>query len=156
MAGAVPGHSKYFAMAALDYSSTSSTRLRWFGWPTILAGALLAHFAISTAVWILWFGGMLANPDMRDAFLPSLPEAAPAFVLCALCAALFVLALRGRALARRGAVFAAVASAAFFWTDVSFQRYQISVDIATKEYWDGGGKAHAYFTWWWYNDRWFR
>lgn len=36
------------------------------------------------------------------------------------------------------------------------QRYQISVDIATKEYWDRGGRAHEYVTWWWYNDRWFR
>ena len=49
-----------------------------------------------------------------------------------------------------------IASLAFFWTDVHFQRYQISVNVAAKEYWDGGGKKHLYFTWWWYNDRWFR
>jgi hypothetical protein len=64
--------------------------------------------------------------------------------------------LRGRSVARRGVLLALVASVAFFWTDIHFRRYQISVDVATKEYWDSGGYEHHYFTWWWYNDRWFR
>ena len=139
----------------IDYS-TIPTRLRWFGWPTLLSAALLAHFLISVGTWLLWFVGILRNPDMRDEFVPSLLPSAPAFVLCGLSAVLLVLGLRGRAVARRGVLLVLTAAIAFFWTDVHFKQYQLSVDIATKEYWDGGGYAYQYFTWWWYNDRWFR
>ena len=151
------GHStsiRYLAVTVIDYS-TIRTRLRWFAWPTLLSAALLAHFLASVGMWLFWFVGILRNPYMRNEFLPSLLPSAPAFLLCGLSAVLLVLALRGRTVARRGALLILIASVAFFWIDVHFQRYQISVDIATKEYWDSGGYAHHYFTWWWYNDRWF-
>jgi hypothetical protein len=93
---------------------------------------------------------------MRDEFLPCLLRSAPAFLLCAASAVLLVLALQGRTIARYGAPLLLFASIALFWVDVHFERYDISVDIATKEYWDGGGWEHYYTTWWWYNDRWFR
>jgi hypothetical protein len=57
--------------------------------------------------------------------------------------------------ARRGVLLTLIAALAFLWGDVHFRRYQISVGVATKEYWERGGRKHEYFTWWWLNDRWF-
>src|SRR4051812_1929438 len=94
---------RYLAVTVIDYS-TVRTRLRWFAWPTLVSAALLAHFLVSIGIWLLWFVGVLRNPYMRDAFLPSLLPSAPAFLLCGLSAVLLVLALRGRAVARRGLV----------------------------------------------------
>lgn len=93
---------------------------------------------------------------MSDLFLPFLLRSAPAFLLCAASGVLLVLALRGRKIARYGVLLLLFASIALFWVDVHFERYEVSVDIATKEYWDGGGWEHYYTTWWWYNDRSFR
>lgn len=138
----------------LDYS-TVRTRLRWFAWPTLLSAALLAHFLVSVGIWLFWFVAILHNPYVyaRDEVLSSLLSSATAFLLCVSSVAVLVLALRDRPAARRGVLILLIASLAFFWTDVHFQRYQISMDIATKDYWDSGGSAHCYFTWWWYNDR---
>lgn len=138
----------------LDYSSVRS-RLRWFAWPTVVSVALLAHFLVSVGMCLFWFFGIVRNPYMMDEFLPSLNQSAPACLLCGLSAVVLVLALRGRQVARLGVLVLLITSLAFFWADVHFDRYQISVDIATREYWDSGGSAHEYLTWWWYNDRWF-
>ncbi len=132
------------------------SRLTWLKWPSLISGALLIHFLLSAGIWTIWLAGILRNPNMRDGFQTSLVQSGPAFLLCGLAAAVFIFALRLRKIARRGAIVLLSASIVFFWLDVHFQRYQISVDIATKEYWDGGGKEHHYFTWWWYNDRWLR
>ena len=142
-------------MAKVDYS-TVRTRIRWFAWPTLLSAVLFAHFSVSVGIWFVWFVGILHNPYMRKKFILFLLPSAPAFVLCGLCAVLLVLALRGRSVARRGVLFVLIASLAFFWTDIHFQLWQVSVDNATKEYWDSGGYEHDYFTWWWCDDRWFR
>jgi hypothetical protein len=139
----------------IDYS-TVGARLRWFAWPTLVSGVLFAHFLVAAGLWWVWLAGILRNPHMRGTFVPSLRVSAPAFVLCAVSGVVLVLALRGRAVARRGVLLVLIASLALFCIDVHFQRYQISVDIATKGYWDRGGRAHEYVTWWWYNDRWFR
>lgn len=132
------------------------TRLQLFAWPTLLSAILLVHFVGSAGIWLRWFIGILGNPVMQDEFLPSLIQSAPAFLLCGLSAVLLALALHSRKVARWGALLLLSASIMLFLVDVHFQRYQISVDIATKEYWDNGGFEHHYFTWWWYNDRWFR
>lgn len=60
-----------------------------------------------------------------------------------------------RAVARRGAIFVLIAAIAFFVIDVHFGSWQLSTTLATREYWESGGTRHDYFTWWWYNDRWF-
>jgi hypothetical protein len=143
------------AVTVIDYS-TIRTRPRWFAWPTLLSAALLVHFLISVGYWLLWFVGILRNPYMRDHFLPSLWTSLPAFSLCALSAVLLVLALRGRPIARRGTMLLVAAAVSFFLVDVYFGRWQIHTFIATREYWEAGGKTHDYFTWWWFNDRWFR
>jgi hypothetical protein len=60
----------------------------------------------------------------------------------------------------RGAMFLLIAvlmlSVTAFWHDVSSERSQMQVGIAPIEYWENGGRQHTYFTWWWYNDGWFR
>ncbi|HEY2584862.1 MAG TPA: hypothetical protein VGI81_03735 [Tepidisphaeraceae bacterium] len=139
----------------IDYP-TVHPGLRWFAWPTLLAAALFAHFLVAAGQWLVWFAGILSNPYMRGEFVPSLRAATPAFALCGLSAVVLVLALRGRAVARRGVLLVLIATLALFWIDVHFQRYQVSVDIASTDYWDSGGRAHEYLTWWWYNDRWLR
>lgn len=140
-------------MMVLDYT-TIRLRLRWFAWPTLLSALLLGHFLASVGFWLYCLFLFFLNPYMRNDFLWLLPQCAPAFALCALAAGVFLSALYGRPIARRGVLFLVIATAAFFWTDVQFERYQISIDIATQEYWDSGGRAHEYFTWWWLNDRW--
>lgn len=142
-------------MAVIEYS-TVRTRLHWVAWPTFLSAALFTHFMASVGIWMFWFVGILRNPYMGSELLRSLLQSAPAFLLCASSAVWLVLALRGRPIARRGAILLLIVSVAWFWADVHFQRYQFSVDIATKNYWDSGGYAHYYLNWWWYNDRWFR
>jgi hypothetical protein len=65
------------------------------------------------------------------------------------------LALKRRREAGRLAVVIVLASAAFFWTDIHFERWQFRIGIATRDYWENGGKSEHYHTWWWYNDQWF-
>lgn len=135
-------------------SFTLRPRLRWPAWPTLLSAALLVHFMISSAVWLLWFVGILRNPDMRDHFIPSLQPSAPAFVFCGLSAVSLSLALRGHRAARRAALFVLAATVTLFIIDAHFEHWQLHTFIASKEYWAAGGKKHDYFTWWWFNDRW--
>lgn len=145
----------HLAVTVIDYS-TIRTPLRWFAWPTLLSAALLVHFLISVGFWLFWVVGILRNPHMRDQVLPSLWTSLPAFLLCALSAVLFALALRDRSVARRGTIFLFAATVSFFLVDVGFGRWQIYTFIATHEYWQAGGRIHEYSTWWWFNDRWFR
>jgi hypothetical protein len=139
-------------MTVIDHSKVRK-RPRWFAWPTLLSGVLFGHFLMSIGIWVLWLTGILRDSDRRNEFMPWMVAAAPAFLLFTLSAIVLVLALRGRAIARVAVLVVLLASVALFWFDIRFKRYQISVDIATKEYWASGGRAHEYFTWWWYNDR---
>lgn len=92
---------------------------------------------------------------MRELLIPYLLPSAPAFVLCGLSAVTLALALHNHAVARRGAIFVLIAAIAFFVIDVHFRNWQLYTTLATREYWESGGTRHNYFTWWWYNDRWF-
>jgi hypothetical protein len=134
-------------------SFTLRPRLHWLAWPTLLSAALLAHFLISAGVWLVWLVGILLNPDMRSDFIPSLQPSAPAFIFCGLSAVSLSLALRGHPAARRAALFVFAAAVALFMIDAYFGHWQLHTFIATKEYWDAGGRKHDYFTWWWYDDR---
>lgn len=146
-------------MTVLNYTA-SRERLNWLGYLTLIAAVPLVHFAISVGIWLMWWGATLRNPWLRPRFFEEVSREAlffaPALCLFILSAAAFRLALKRRRAAWRVLLVIALSSGAFFWTDVHFQRYQVSIDIATKEYWDNGGMAHHYFTWWWYNDLWFR
>lgn len=142
-------------MRRIEYS-TLPTRLHWFAWPTWISAALLVHFLISIGIWSYWFFAILRYPKGRDMLLSSLWSPVPAFALCALSGVLFVCALRGRHVARRGVLFLLVVAATFFFVDVYFGRWQIDTFIATQDYWDSGGREHEYLTWWWFNDRWLR
>ena len=141
-------------MTVIDYP-TIRNRPGWLPCSTVLSAVLLTHFLMSVGTWMQWFVGILRNPYMRDGFVHYLLPAAPAFVLCGLSIGVFLLALRGSGIARRWLVLQIVFAIAFFATDIYFQRYQIEVGIATRDYWDNGGYKHHYFTWWWFNDRWF-
>jgi hypothetical protein len=85
-----------------------------------------------------------------------LVQSIPAFLLCGLSAFALRLAIGGRRIARYAAVALVIASVTLFAIDIHFQRSQVHTFIARAEYWERGGKAHDYFTWWWYNDTQFR
>jgi hypothetical protein len=140
-------------MTTLDYSNRR-TPLAWIAWPTLLSVPFLIHYTLSAGLWTMWIVGCLRNPSMRDEVIPSLHPSASAYLLWCSSAALFVAALKGWRGAWRGVLILLLSTVAFFVTDVCFDRYQISICIATKEYWDNGGVANYYFTWWWFNDRW--
>ncbi|HYE17621.1 MAG TPA: hypothetical protein VEA69_04210 [Tepidisphaeraceae bacterium] len=141
-------------MNVIDYSAARPRRrLRWFAWPTLLSAAMLAHFLVSAGIWAMYLGAW-RDRWARGVLLPVLREALPAVAWCGMSAAALVLSLRGHPIARRGALFVPVSAIALFAIDVYFRRYQIAV-FATVEYWEKGGRGHVYFTWWWFNDRWF-
>lgn len=139
--------------------TTSHDRAHWFGRSALFAAIPLIHFAISVCIWLLWSSAYLWNSLLRPRFFEDIGRGytyyAPAFCLLALSIAAYVLALKRRRAAWRLLLIVTLSAGAFFWTDVHFERYQVSIDVATQEYWDSGGHAHLYFTWWWYNDRWF-
>jgi hypothetical protein len=146
-------------VTVLSYTA-SRQRLNWFGYSSLIAAVPLGHFAISVGIWFMWWGATLQNPWLRRRFFEEVSRDllffAPALCLFVLSAAAYWLALKRHRAVWRLLLLIAVSAIAFFCTDVYFRRYQVSVDIATKEYWDSGGLAHHYFTWWWYNDLRFR
>ena len=146
-------------MPTLDHADRRD-RLNWLGPTTLLAAVPLLHFAISVGLWVMWWVRTLLNPWMRprhfsEASIP-LTCFASAFCLLVLSVITQWLALKRRRIAWRLLLVLVLIAVAVFWIDIHFHRYQISVDIASREYWDHGGLAHYYFTWWWYNDLWFR
>ena len=119
---------------------------------------LALHFTISLGIWsVAWAGSLReireypswATQRFTWYFQRSLP-----------CCGLFVLALltlratwtRSRRAVALLSLLVSISVLSFCY-DVSHDRWEISVDIATTEYWESGGRAHFYATWWWYNDR---
>jgi len=149
----------YLAVTVLNYTA-SRQRLNWFGYSSLVAAVPLIHFALSVGLWLMAWGAALLNPWLRPRFFDEVSRDflffAPALCLFVLSAAAYWLALKRRRAAWRVLLIIGLSAVAFFWTDIHFQRYQLSVFIATEEYWNNGGKARVYFTWWWYNDLWFR
>ena len=146
------------AMAHLDYQTAPPQRLNWLGWSALLSAVPLVHYAVSVGIWARYFVGVLCNPYPPPRFVDELlfqaPYCASAMVLFLLSLAAYVLALKKRRAAWRLLIVIAVSTVVLLWIDVHFGRYQISIDIATVEYWENGGRKHEYFTWWWLNDRW--
>jgi hypothetical protein len=136
------------------------SRVRWTWTRFVVALALAAsatHFGIAIVDWIQLLHFELADSTVEwtsELWVDSLAPVAQ----CALFAAISICALVESVLRyRRTLVWFAIlclGAAGAFFVDLRFSRFQISVDVATKEYWEQGGAAHYYCTWWWYNDRW--
>ena len=125
----------------------------------ILFFAFMVHYSAGTNAWFQWIWAervyMRSLADLGD-FWDTL--FAPAFQCVLLLVAAFIGLFETLCAFRRACVWLGIlvlGSISAFAIDATFVRYQYSVDVATKEYWDGGSFCHVYYTWWWYNDRWF-
>lgn len=127
---------------------------RWLRWPVLVAACLAVHFACSVGLWMLWLYRYSANHHLAS-FWQELrfqgSRCVPAVLLLLLSVLCLVAAIRGREAAHRLLWILVLASMAFFALDVIFNRCQIVVGIATREYWESGGRRDFYFTWWWYD-----
>ena len=124
--------------------------LRGWVWGVLLVAAVL-HYIMSVAIW--WI--VLVRWEVTGDDLPrALWEALPAGVLLLLSLSSLVLFFISKFAAfKRMLVIVYAASVLFCAADVICDRHQISVCLASQEYWDKGGARRHYFTWWWLNDR---
>jgi hypothetical protein len=136
----------------------SRRRLNWLGPLSVAASFALFHFSISLLAWVGFFALEYRNPFARRDIPSQLSSQftcyLPVPVLFTLSAIAYWMAVTRRPAAWRLLTIVTISAIAFFSLDVFFERYQISVDIATNDYWNSGGSANSYFTWFWYNDRW--
>lgn len=131
-------------------SYATGSRLSFRNWIAIAFAALaVLHFSISSLFWIT---SALSNRSLRDTLGPAWPCAG----LLAISMVSLLLAVKRSRSAGWVLCLLLLASAVGFWRDIIGRNYQLHVFIATTEYWEKGGKEHVYYTWWWYNDRWFR
>jgi len=142
----------------LDYRGRG-TWSRWRIASVGFFGCLIAHYGLSTVAWALTITREVQDGlrlDLLDLYLYLFAPAAQAVLILIACCLAFLEAVRRfrRSIAWTGIILAA--SIASFSVDVAFERYQIAVCMATKSYWESGGAQHLYYTWWWYNDRWFQ
>jgi hypothetical protein len=124
----------------------------------LLSLILVAHFAFSSYIWVQviahdWSRFNVLVIYWPDWFVPLLLMGLALWSVVRLISR-SPLTRKRLAAANRMAVLTIVTTCCFFAVDVCLGRYQVSIDIATKEYWDGGGAEHVYYTWWWFNDRW--
>ena len=130
---------------------------RWWALLTgVLAVALAVHFAIASCIWMQTIAHDWTHFAPSGALAVYWPDWFVPLVLGGLAVACVVLSVARRRAGRRMLAVTVLAAVAFFAVDVRFKRYQFSVGVATKEYWDSGGPKHVYYTWWWFNDRWLR
>ena len=103
------------------------------------------HFALGTCLWIY----MIAVGMFDAAYAWAV--AWPCFGLLALSLLGFVAALKRRRVAVPLLLVTLALAATAFWYDVSHERYQWRVIIATKQYLESHpGRPENYLTWWWY------
>ena len=140
----------------MSTSSASGRALPHVRRPAVWLGTVWSvHFTVSTALWGCGVALAIGQRFSRDEWLsqivfPALPCAA-LFALSVVC---LILALRRTRFTIFALAVLFVATAMAFGYDISHERWQMSTDVAAVEYWDEGGRAHTYLTWWWYNDRW--
>ncbi len=111
----------------------------------VLSAAGCLHFVLSFGLWVYYC----------NQYWPESPgelwwNTWHIVVLFMISLAAFILALCGR---RHSLILLAVffvASASAFTYDILNENCQIQVSVATSEYWESGGKAQYYLTWWWY------
>jgi hypothetical protein len=115
-----------------------------------------SHFSISV---LLFFVGVLLeyyNHRQDLVWKQWLWDSVPAVFLTVLSFGASIVAWRYRRLALPWVAVLYVTAGLTFSYDVWNKRAQLSVSVASREYWRGGGEQHTYLTWWWFNDSWFR
>jgi len=126
-------------------SRSGSFRSRWCALIAIVgATVLFGHFLFGSIVWTaaVALGGWSWRYALHTAW--------PCFGLLLVSAITYVLAIQRRRLATSLIILTAILSASAFWYDLSHERWQIRVDIASAEYWESHDSPYTYFTWWWY------
>src|SRR5688500_5920905 len=137
-------------------SSPSISSSIWAWLAGVFSALLAVHFGVAGCFW------MKALAHDRARFAPSSvlavywPDWFVPLLLLSLSVACLILSIARSRATKRVLILTVLAAVTFFSVDVSLGRYQFSVGIATKSYWDSGGPEHVYYTWWWFNDRWFR
>ena len=117
-----------------------------------ISGAGCLHFAVSFYLWSRWLAKPWPGQD-RSWFGWATEMAAatwPVVGLFGLSAVALTAALCGKRWSTLVLFIFLIASSGAFAYDITNDRYQVRVDIATTEYWDDGGKQYFYWTWWWW------
>lgn len=142
-----------------------STIRRWRGLTLRLQGSLvlslfaMLHFAVSLCFWSVGvYDQITTNPGSISTgfFSYVFWNASPALALFILSTFSLVRAAGKRRFAFASACLVLVLSIAAFSYDVAHRQPQIKITIASRAFWDSGNSSEVYFTWWWYNDAWFR
>lgn len=124
--------------------------------PSVLLSLLLViHFCGSLLIWFI-VCARCHPPFTLSEWLEFLWPATSAVVLFSLSVIVLFRSVRESRFSTISALFLCLLSASVSWYDVTHERAQIKVSIATKEYWEDGGSENTYFTWWWFNDAWLR
>lgn len=108
----------------------------------------VVHFAGAMIIWMRW------APELRWDYL--LSHASIAVVLFFLSTASLYWSLSKKRFAWLPVVAVYSISAGAFWYDVANERAQRQYNFAPVEYWENRGQKNVYYTWYCYNDGWFR
>ena len=114
------------------------------GFPLVVSGLGMAHFAISSIVWLWGISVSLKIGGSDWNYI--LHRAPPAFLLLAAFITTFIFTWKSRKLAVRMTLLSLAASILCFGYDTRHNFYQIQANELGK------GCSHLYFTWWWYDD----
>ena len=142
----------------IDHSDSKFSRcVRILIRPSVALSLLaVVHFGASLCFWSI--GGLIVirTGSTVAAWLMLAWGAAPAMILFGVSIANVIRSIRKRRFATITMIGIYLISACLFCYDVSNERAQLQVGIATADYWENGGSKNMYFTWWWFNDGWFR
>jgi hypothetical protein len=131
--------------------------LHFFMHPSVLLSVFgVIHFGASLLFWLVGSVFVLRIGPNSWGRLDFLWGATPALLLFAASVANLIRSIRRARFVLIAVVAIYIISACLFWYDVSNEHCQMQVGIAPAEYWENGGQANTYFTWWWFNDGWFR
>jgi len=114
------------------------------------------HFAGSILFWSIGLIMAIQFSFGLAEWLGILWQAFPAIALFIWSLFCLFRSIRQKKLAITMVMLLYVISGCAFCYDVAHERSQVQVGIATAEYWENGNPKNTYFTWWWYNDGWFR
>jgi hypothetical protein len=135
-------------LAEEDYSNRQKGRLR-SRWSSVAATGVAAlttlHFTFGAFLWVYFSakGVFEAVWAWRYAW--------PCFALLVLSLLTLAAAIRRRRSVVTLILLTLILSAFAFWYDVSHERWQWRISIATTEYWETHrGPPENYLTWWWY------
>jgi hypothetical protein len=124
--------------------------------PVFLSLFAVVHFGGSILFWSLGALILIRMGSNVAAWISLIWAAAPAVILFVLSITNLVRSFRARRFTTITIIGIYLISICLFWYDVSNERSQIQVGIATAKCWENGGSKNTYFAWWWFNDGWFR